>query len=267
VLLRHGWQHEAVATESFYNVLTGDFKEMNLFDYFDRISIIHLPERKDRFDSLSNEFRSLGIDIKHAKIDIPYAPRPADPNGFISRGVYGNFLSHLEILRRARDEGLRAVWVLEDDAIFSRRMRRMQAAVVESLERDEWDLCFLGHSLNSELTGLPTGLVKPPADFIWAHCYAVHARAVSRLVDYLERTLTLPAGHPEGGRMYIDAAFTLFRRFNPDIIALVNNPALSVQKGCYSNLNERKWYDRTATTRPLASAARSVRDYWWKLNG
>ena len=239
---------------------------MSLSDYFDRISIVHLPERKDRFDSLSYEFRSLGIDVRHPKIEFPYAPRPTDSNGFASRGVYGNFLSHLEILRRARDEGLHAIWVLEDDAIFSRRMCRTQQALVDRLRHDEWDICFFGHSLNKELGILPLGLVRPPADFIWAHCYAVHARVLPRIVAYLEQTLTLPAGHPKGGRMYIDAAFTLFRRFNPDVVALVSNPALSIQKGCYSSLNERKWYDGVAMTRPLASVARSVRDHWWKLN-
>jgi GR25 family glycosyltransferase involved in LPS biosynthesis len=240
---------------------------MNLSDCFDRISVIHLPERKDRYDSLSLELRGLGIDIRDPKVEIPYAPRPTDSNGFTSRGVHGNFLSHLDILRRARDEKLRAVWVLEDDAIFCRRMCRTQASLVERLQHDDWDLCFLGHSLSSEIVGMPTGLVRPPADFIWAHCYAVHARVLPRIVAYLEQALILPSGHPDGGRLYIDAAFTLFRRFNPDVVALVSNPVLSIQKGCYSSLNDRKWYESAAIMRPVVSTARSMRDYWWKLNG
>ena len=40
---------------------------MNLYDYFDRISIIHLPERKDRYDALSKELRKPGIDIQGPK--------------------------------------------------------------------------------------------------------------------------------------------------------------------------------------------------------
>lgn len=238
---------------------------MNLSEYFDRIAIVHLPERTDRFESLSIELRHLGIDIQDPKIDIPYAPKPADANGFTSRGVYGNFLSHLEILRRARDQGLGAIWVLEDDAIFSRRMCRTQPQLVERLRQEDWDLCFFGHSLAKELLGQPAGLVATHSEFIWAHCYAVHARVLPRIVAYLEAALDLPPGHPEGGKLYIDAAFTLFRRFNPDVVTLVGNPALSVQKGCFSSLNERTWYDRAAITRPFASAARLLRDNWWKL--
>jgi len=238
---------------------------MNLYDYFDRISIIHLPERKDRYDALSKELRALDIDIRGSKVDIPYAPRPDDANGFPSRGVYGSYLSHLETHRQALKDGLNAVWVLEDDAIFSKRMCRSQAALVEKLQNSEWDLCYFGHTLTKELAGQPTGLVTPNSDFFQAHCYAAHARVLPRLVAYLERATVLPSGHPEGGKLYIDAAFTLFRRFNPDVVTLVANPRLSIQKGCFSSLNDLRWYD-TPATRALVSTARSMRDQWWRLS-
>jgi GR25 family glycosyltransferase involved in LPS biosynthesis len=239
---------------------------MTLYEYFDRVAIIHLPERRDRLQSLSAELRRMGADIQEPKVQIPYAPRPSDANGFPSRGVYGNFLSHLGILREALKDGLQTIWVLEDDAIFSRRMYREQAAMVERLQQSDWDLCFFGHSLTPELANQPTGLVPPKGDFMWMHCYAVHARVLPRLVAYLERAVDLPSGHPDGGKLYIDGAFTLFRRFNPDVVTLVCNPALSLQKRCPSGLNEPKWFDKVALTRPLVSLARRARDEWWKLS-
>ena len=36
---------------------------MKLADYFDRTSIIHLPDRKDRYRALAHELRILGMDI------------------------------------------------------------------------------------------------------------------------------------------------------------------------------------------------------------
>jgi glycosyl transferase, family 25 len=144
-------------------------------------------------------------------------------------------------------------------------MLREQQALVETLKEREWDLCFFGHSLTHELAEQPTGFVAPNADFIWAHCYAVHARVLTRLVAYLEQAVVLPEHHPVGSRLYIDAAFTLFRQLNPDVVALVYNPALSIQKGCTSSLNDPNWYDTVAVTRPLVSLARRARDYWWKL--
>jgi glycosyl transferase, family 25 len=238
---------------------------MNLYEYFDRISIIHLPERTDRYRALSKELRSLSIDIERPKVDILYAKRPEDANGFPSRGVYGCFLSHLEVHRKALKDGLATVWILEDDAIFSRRMSRMQGELVERLQNSKWDICYFGHTLTKELDGQPTGLVTPTADFLWAHCYAVHARVLPRLVPYLERCTVLPSGHPEGGKLYIDAAFTLFRRFNPDVVTLVANPRLSIQKGCFSSLNDLRWYD-TRATHALVATARSMRDQWWRVS-
>jgi hypothetical protein len=238
---------------------------MNLYQYFDRIAVIHLPERRDRFKALSRDLRALGIDINQSKIQVPHAPRPSDLDGWPSRGVYGNFLSHLEILRQALKDGLQTIWVLEDDAIFSRRMRREQGSLVARLQNCEWGLCFFGHSLTHELAKQPAGLVSSTAEFIWAHCYAVHARVLPRLVSYLERAVELPSGHPDGGKLYIDGALNMFRRSNPDVVTLVGNPALSLQKGCPSNLNDAKWYDTVIATRPLVSLARLARDEWWRL--
>jgi glycosyl transferase, family 25 len=82
---------------------------MTLYEYFDRIAIIHLLERRDRFESLSAGLRGMGFDIQQPKVQIPHAPRPSDANGFPSRGVYGNFLSHLGILRQAWRDGPQAI--------------------------------------------------------------------------------------------------------------------------------------------------------------
>jgi hypothetical protein len=240
---------------------------MKLIDYFDRTCIIHLPERVDRFLALERELKPLGIDIRGPKVQIPYAPRPEDANGFPSRGVYGSFLSHYGILRDALQDKLNTVWVLEDDAIFSRRMALEQDRIVDFLQGTEWDICYFGHSLNRELDGMERGFVRYHGEFRWAHCYAVHGRVLPRLVGYLEETMTNPRGHPRGGRVYIDGAYALFRRFNPDIASLVANPAISLQKGCVSSLGESHWYDRQPFTLPLVTVARRVRDELWRRTG
>ena len=238
---------------------------MSLGQYFDRVEIIHLPERQDRYDALALELRALGLAIDGAKVRVPHAPRPADANGFPSRGVYGNFLSHLSIIRAARDDGLRNVLVLEDDAIFSRRMARHQPELVRTLQEREWDLCFFGHSLKRELRGHGRGLVPHDAGFIWAHCYAVNARVYDPLIRYLELTMARPAGHPLGGRMYIDAAFTMFRQQHPQAVTLVANPVLSVQRGSPSSIAGTGWYRSLGALAPLIQLGRSARDQWWRI--
>jgi hypothetical protein len=141
---------------------------MTLYEYFDRIAIIHLPDRRDRFQALSVELREIGIDIGQPKVQIPHATVPTDWSGWPSRGVYGNFLSHLGILRQALQDGLQTV--------------------------GSWRM----------------------------------------------------------------TPFSV-------VVALVYNPALSIQKGSPSSPNNPKWFDILAVTRRLVSLARRARDHWWRL--
>jgi glycosyl transferase family 25 len=240
---------------------------MGLLDYFDRLAIIHLPDRDDRLRALTKELRACGIDINDPKVVIPHAPMPASANGFRSRGVYGSFLSHLEILEAAHKDGLETVWTIEDDAIFSKRFRLQQERIASYLRENEWDLCFIGHSGGVDGKGIPkspTGLLRYSGPFIWAHNYAVHRRILPRLIEFVRTSSEREEGHPEGGKIYIDAAYFFFRQFNPDVVSIVSSPCLSVQKGSESSLNARKIQDRIVGIRSLANVAREIRDEYWR---
>ena len=252
---------------SIQSISTG--KAMQLIDFFDRLYIIHLPERVDRYRALRRELANIGIDITGPKVRLPEPPRPQEAHGFPSIGVYSNFIRHLGILKECLQDGVERVWILEDDAIFRHRLRKPeeQDKLVQRLSQDDWGLCFLGHAVNQQaLRSHEPGLVPFVGDFKWAHCYCVHARALPQLVEYFEETLVNPAGHPRGGRMYIDGALSLFRRFHPEVVSLVSNPNLSSQKGSPSNLANGSWYDRSVITRPLVGVGRSVRDEVWRLS-
>jgi glycosyl transferase, family 25 len=236
---------------------------MRILDYFDRVAIIHLPDRDDRLRALTKELSKVEIDINDPKVTIPDPPMPKTPNGFHSRGVYGSYLSHVEIIEGAYRDGLDAVLVLEDDAIFSRKFRSQQQLIASHLREHEWDLCFIGHSVHEKLPDSPTGLLRFSGPFIWAHSYAVHSRIMPRLIEYLRLNEAREAGHPEGGKMYIDAAFFFFRQLNPDVICIVSSPCLSVQKGSPSSLNPSR-YARYFGAPFLLSLGRAMRDECWR---
>ncbi len=242
---------------------------MPLIDYFDRLYIIHLPERVDRYQALSSELASISIDIQDPKVHFPEPLYPQHSHGFPSIGVYCNFMRHLAILKESLQDGLERVWILEDDAIFRHQLRREdeQEKLVMQLQQNDWDVCYLGHKIKRrELRSYPLGLVQYQGDFQWAHCYCVHARILPKLVQYFEETLVNSPGHYRGGRLYIDGAFNLFRRFYPEVICRVSNPNLSSQKGSCSNLAAAKWYDRVSIIQPLIATSRSIRDEAWRLN-
>jgi glycosyl transferase family 25 len=237
---------------------------MGILEYFDRMAIIHLPEREDRFRDLRAELWRIGIDINGPKVSIPDPPMPETSHGFKSRGVYGNFCSHVDILEAAFRDGLETVWVLEDDAIFSKRFRTQQAAIAQRLRENKWDLFFIGHSAGKDLPLSPTDLLRFSGPFIWAHSYAVHRRVMPRLIDYLRQSMERETGHPDGGKLYIDAAYFLFRQFNPDVICIVSSPCFSVQRGSRSSLNPRRWFEKYAPGTFTVNIARQVRDECWR---
>jgi glycosyl transferase family 25 len=236
---------------------------MGILDYFDRLAIVHLPAREDRFHALSRELSRIGIDINGPKVTIPDPPMPETSNGFVSRGVYGSFLSHLEIIETAYRDGLDTVWVLEDDAIFSRNFNSEQIRIAQYLQANTWDQLFIGHSGWKGLPNSPTGLLRFSGPFIWAHCYAVHRRIMRRLIEYLRKNIDRESGHPEGGKMYIDACYFFFRRFNPEVISVVSSPCLSVQKGSPSSLGSGR-YDKYPAMVPIVNLVRGIRDESWR---
>jgi hypothetical protein len=231
-------------------------------DFFERVAVIHLPERHDRFLQINRELSRLGIDAKTPKLQFPFAPRPTDSAGFPSRAVYGNFLSHLGIIRQAIEDRVSNVLVLEDDAMFSRRMLRAQDQIIGILEERAWDMCFFGHSLTKELSHLPKGLVQCNDPFRWAHCYAVNRQAFQPLKDYLEFSMALPVGHPLGGKMYIDGALNHFRQQAPGLISLVANPMISKQRGSPSSIAGTGWSNKWFS--PFVQLGRYLRDEAWR---
>lgn len=240
-----------------------------LLDYCGRVEIVHLPDRTDRYWRLARELAGLGIAMTDSRVRIPHAPRPEGANGFTDRGVHGNFLSHLDILKRASSDGLAAAWVLEDDAIFRTRLLDLdnQTRIVSQLSTDSWDLCYLGHPISKLMTNRPTGLIACELVFKWSHCYLVSKKFLPELVLYLEQVLQRPEGHPQGGRMYFDGALSHIRLMRPEIRTLVYNPALSVQAGSLSNLGQNRWYDGLTHFHRLAGHARDARDRIWRRTG
>ncbi len=238
-------------------------------DYFDRIEIIHMRDRRDRYVPLVQELAHVGIDIHHDRVHIPEAPRPTDAYGFPSRQIFGNFLSHLDILRRARNEKHQAVLVLEDDTIFRTFLTDLsvQSQFVHTLKTEPWDICYFGHPITRQLNNQPRGLIRTDLTFCWMHCYAVHQRVLDDLVAYLEDTMERPVGHPDGGKMYIDGAISMFRDRSPQVVTLVSNPTVSIQRGSVSGIADRSWYDQQAGLQKILAMARATRDEVWRRTG
>jgi glycosyl transferase family 25 len=224
-------------------------------DYFQRVYAVNLPERKDRRQLIVQELEEVGMPLTPHRVEIFPAIRPDEAGGFPSIGARGCFSSHLAILKQAKHQGLSNILIVEDDLEISAKFRTDQAVIVEQLRQQEWDFVYLGHVEKVEQKS-PLALVPFSKGVMTTHFYAVNGRIFDRLVRFMEELQQRPPGHPDGGPMQIDGAYSTFRAQNPDVITLIASPNLGWQRSSRSDITPN-WFDRIPGLRQLAGAARS----------
>jgi len=224
-------------------------------DYFQRVYALNLPERKDRRQLIVQELEEAGMPLTPHRVEIFPAIRPDEAAGFPSIGARGCVCSHVAILKQAKQEGLRNILIVEDDLEISAKFRTDQAVIVEQLRQQDWDFVYFGHVEEVEQKS-PLALVPFSKGVMTTHFYAVNGRIFDRLVRFMEELQQRPPGHPDGGPMQIDGAYSTFRAQNPDVITLIASPNLGSQRSSRSDISPN-WFDRIPGLRQLAGAART----------
>lgn len=227
---------------------------MRMADFFERIYVVNLPERTDRRRAITQELDRAGMPLTPGKVEIFPAIRPTETLEFPSIGARGCFLSHLSILKQAKQDGLANVLILEDDLAISPAFFQLQITLVKQLREASWDFVFLGHTQDSvqPAENVLQHWTKP---LLTTHFYGVNGRTIDRLVDFLEVLQQRPAGHPDGGPMHLDGGYNTFRAQNPDTTTLIAVPILGEQRGSRSDIT-LSWRDRTPVVRQVASLVR-----------
>lgn len=233
---------------------------LHLFDAFDRICIINLPERTDRRRAVTRELQRQDVAVEGERVRFFAAIRPEASAGFPGIGARGCFLSHLEVIRQARADGVQRLLVLEDDAMFTAELGRA-AALGTSLQEAAWQLAYPGHAQPARPGPLHWYTSREP--LVCSHCYAVHHSALDGIIEYLQACLHRPAGHPEGGPMHYDGALTRLRQGQPDLITLLASRSLAGQRSSRSDVIGPSWLDRL----PAATLLRSVKNSARRLVG
>lgn len=78
------------------------------------------------------------------------------------------------------------------------------------------------------------------------------------LIAFLEKLQQRPPGHPDGGPMQIDGAYTTFRLQNPDVVTLIASPNLGLQQSSRSDITT-KWFDQLPIVKQLATTVRTAK--------
>lgn len=229
-----------------------------LLEVFDRIYVINLPERQDRRKEVMAQFKRAGLELEPNKVEFFPAIRPSDAGKFPNIGAHGCFMSHLNVLRRAQQEDVNRLLILEDDLDFTKYFIDNEEEVLRSLLKMTWDIAYFGHWEDLVAKKDRHDWVAVPGDLnlIMSHFMGVNRNWIDQVIPFLETMLERPPGHPDGGPMHVDGAFSVFRKQNPDIATVLSNPICGLQRSSRSDIADNKWFDRTPVIRSAASTLR-----------
>jgi glycosyl transferase, family 25 len=230
-------------------------------DAFEAIYVINLDERKDRIAEISPQLNQLKLSLTDGSVIRFSAMKPTAADGFPSVGARGCFLSHLGVLKDAKDKGFKSVLILEDDCDFAKNIVTLLPPLIEKLVSSRWSIFYGGYLDES---------FKKKESQIWekigseqgvglTHCVGFNNEAIELAVNYLEAMLLRTPGSELGGPMHVDGAYSWFRRANPNLTTMLAVPSIAFQRPSRSDIHDLKLFDRIPVLRSIAGKARKLR--------
>jgi len=231
---------------------------------FDRVYIINLKTRPDRWSEIQAQLQKAGIDPTSEKIQRFDAVRPADAGAFPSIGARGCFMSHLGVLQDARQQGYQRILVLEDDLDFKSDFRQKWPKVCATLNSANWGMFYGTYELSQPLLNpkqVSQELIEADASTSVGTTpfLAFQGPVIGQACDYLAKMLTRPAGSPEGGPMHVDGAYNWLRQAHPEVTTLLAREQMGHQRPSKTDIHDLKWFDRLPLISHLAQAARRLK--------
>jgi len=168
---------------------------------WDKAYVINLDARVDRWEWMQGQLASVGIKAERFPAisiqDLAELPPPPALQQFLlevdgdgpsfERKLWATWAcmqSHLAVLRRAREQGLASVLILEDDCEFEPFSRAVLVRLEKQLSGLEQDFLYLGGTLKKggNYTRLSNN-VYAVSRVRLAHAYMVSSSVYSRILD------------------------------------------------------------------------------------
>ena len=184
-----------------------------------------------------------------------HSVKPTDVEGFPSLGARGCFLSHLEALKRGERTGDH-VLIMEDDLNFIPDFSRHWQTAIDFLDRTDWAIFYPAHLFN-HTDGL--SLVDPNEGIRCTHFLAFHRETIPKITAGLQAILSRPAGHPLGGPMHVDGAYSTLRRQDRSLKTFIFSPSLGIQRSSRSDVADPRCLDRISVIRPALNTLRRIK--------
>ena len=153
-------------------------------EHIRKIIYINLKKRTDRKENIEKELNDFGLDYE--RFEAIETPIP----GF---GIVGCGLSHLAVLKLAKERNYENVLILEDDFTFLVSKEELQHQLTEFFNlKLDYDACFLAYNLQ-RFEQLDNGIVNKILENQTASGYIVHKKSYDKLINMYEYAMPLLA--------------------------------------------------------------------------
>jgi GR25 family glycosyltransferase involved in LPS biosynthesis len=190
-------------------------------EYFDKIYCINLDKRPNRWKDAQEEFKKHNLTVER------FSGIVGNPNNIPTKivpGHVGCVLSHYSIIKKASEEGLNQILILEDDAVFSEDLQPQFENYVKQVPKD-WDMLYFGGNHNNE------PLQKITENVYKIHkTYTTHAYAVKKSVFPVVIKMFPKLNHE------VDVMYSILQN---SFECFVFKPHLAWQRNGYSDILER----------------------------
>ena len=184
---------------------------MLLSDYFDRVAVINLDRRADRLERFKEQADDLGIDfVRYSAID-------AQALGISP--IQACSQSHHRVLTDAAADGVKRLFVFEDDAEFESNFNSKFDYIIANLPQD-WQMLYLGSWMHPTIDIGIEGL-KRSEGTILTHAYGAKAEVFDLLIQASLED------------MPIDEAYF---RIHSQMKVYVADPSIVLQKAGHSDI-------------------------------
>jgi len=149
-------------------------------EFIDKIIYINLNKRTDRKEQIEKELNSFGLNYERFEA--------IETRGF---GSVGCGLSHLAVLKLAKERNYENILILEDDFTFLVSKEEFQKQLTDFFKlKIDYDTCFLSRSLQ-RFKELDNGIVNKIVESSAASGYIVHKKYYDSLINLYEYAMPL----------------------------------------------------------------------------
>jgi GR25 family glycosyltransferase involved in LPS biosynthesis len=176
-----------------FKFVNGFKKFDNPFDKFDKIFYINLDNREDRKNNIEYQLNKLKVKAERIPGIIITSEQALEYNNNkeldehsikLAPARIGCSLSHIEAIKKAKEEKADNVLIFEDDAfILEENLQAVKEALKELEYLPRWDMLFLGANVLSPIYQISPHIGKLTGAYC-AHAYAINSHFYDHLLEF-----------------------------------------------------------------------------------